>query len=38
MGYVQGMHNIVYRLLQLFTEEETFYVFLGVGILLSRHR
>ena len=30
MGYVQGMHNIVYRLLQLFTEEETFYVFLGV--------
>lgn len=35
MGYVQGMHNIVYRLLQLFTEEETFYVFLGVLFLLS---
>ena len=35
MGYVQGMHNIVYRLLQLFTEEETFYIFLGVLFLLS---
>lgn len=35
MGYVQGMHNIVYRLLQLFTEEEAFYIFLGVDSLLS---
>lgn len=37
IGYVQGMHFLMYALLHLFTEEEAFFVFLRVGFSSSPH-
>lgn len=37
IGYVQGMHFLMYALLHLFTEEEAFFIFLRVGSFSSFH-
>ena len=36
-GYVQGMHFLAYLLLQIFSEEEAFFVFLRVHFTLFLH-